>query len=426
MAERARTQNGRTPFPRPRDFGTAAGRARHNFEWAWSRESLLRLALSFVLATALWLYVTDKQSPVQAWDYPYAISVNPTGVPGYLTVINSVPSVHLRIEANRNTTPVNPSSFYAFVDLSHYRRGSFSVPVKVSADPGIQVLSVTPPRVSVVVDTLQQKHVPVRYHLFGKPPAGYSLSGVTVTPNTVTVSGAGAALARVAQAAIYLDLSGATSPVGGMYPVSLETTQQGSIQAHLSVQPAEVHVQVQIGAPSTGKTVPVIAAVSGQPQSGLGVAGISTMPSTVTVYGSPAAFKGLSSLLTAPVSVSKRGAGTLTAQVKLRLPRGLHASASQVTVSVNIRPVSATAYAPAAVTAQKLPSGETVQIRPPTVIVELAGPPASASPGQVKAQVDLTGLGPGRYSLSPHLILPRGWKATNIYPARVAVSVARH
>src|SRR5918912_1619464 len=118
MAQRAKTATVDAARPRSRTFGTAAV-ARRQFAWIWSRESLLRLALSFVLATALWLYVTSREDPTLAWDFLPPLSVNVENPNPHLTVTNVLPQVHVRIRANRNLPP-SQASFFAFVDLTRF------------------------------------------------------------------------------------------------------------------------------------------------------------------------------------------------------------------------------------------------------------------------------------------------------------------
>ena len=86
MAERAQKAGRRTALPAARTLGAAIQTARQQLAWVWTRESLLRLLLSFVLAIALWLYVTGKQNPSQIQDYAVPLQISTAGLSSNLAV----------------------------------------------------------------------------------------------------------------------------------------------------------------------------------------------------------------------------------------------------------------------------------------------------------------------------------------------------
>jgi YbbR domain-containing protein len=386
----------------------------------------LRLGLAFVLSTALWLYVTSKQDPTQAYDYPYALTIAVQNVPGDLTVTNNLPVIHVRIQANRNTTPVTQTSFHPFVDLTSLRRGAHDVPVNVVADPGIQVIGVTPPRVRIVLDTQKTNPVAVGLHIFSRPPSGYSVGAYRVDPSTVRVSGPAGAVSQVSKAVVFVSLQGARSDVSGYYPVTLENSQNATISSRLlKAQPSEVHVKVPITPPSTGKTVPVIATVRGQPKAGLGITGLTTSPSTVTIFGAPSQQSRLSSVLTAPLSISNRGLGTLNKTVKIELPSGLYANIYFVTIHAQIQPIAGSSSVRVPALPLNLPPGLAARVEPADVLVTVLGSSkALNSAATLTVAVDLSGLGPGTYRLQPRVNLPKGLQLDRSYPSTVKVTLA--
>ena len=422
-----RSSNGRAISPRARTFGTAAVTARQQFAWVWTRESLLRLGLAFVLSTALWLYVTSKQDPTQAYDYPYALTIAMQNVPGDLTVTNNLPSIHVRIQVNRNITPVTQTSFHPFVDLTNLRRGAHDVPVNVGADPGIQVIGVTPSRVRIVLDTQKTNPVAVGLHIFSHPPSGYSVGAYRVDPSTVRVSGPAGAVSQVSKAVVFVSLQGARSDVTGYYPVTLENGQNATISSRLLVtQPSEVHVRVPITPPSTGKTVPVIATVRGQPKAGLGITGLTTSPSTVTVFGSPSQQARLSTVLTMPLSISNLGLGTLNKTVKIQLPTGLYANTYFVTIHAQIQSITGSSSVGVPALPLNLPPGLAARVEPADVLVTVLGSSKALNgAAQVTAAIDLLGLGAGTYRLQPRVSLPAGLQLDRVYPSSVTVTLAQ-
>ncbi|HEX8917776.1 MAG TPA: CdaR family protein [Chloroflexota bacterium] len=426
MAQRAKTNHTRSSFPRSRTFGTAAVTARNRFAWLWTRESLLRLILSFVLSVALWLYVTDKQNPTQAWDFALPISVTAENVPPGLVVTNNLEQIHVRVQADRNNVQVSLGSFHPFVDMQGAKRGLHVVPVHVAADPGIQVLSVTPSTIQVALDQNMQQHVPIAPEILNKPPSGYTLGTISVSPNTVIISGPQTAVSQVTKAVIPLSLGGVTASITGYYKPYLVDAAGATVSpVQLGMQPPLVHVTAHITQLSSFKTLPVIVALSGQPRAGFGVSGVTVSPSSITAYGSPAHLSGVTSVLTGRVSVSRRGQGTFVRRVKLRLPTGIGANTTLVTVRTQIKSVEGSSSVEAAVVPINIPPGLVLHTNLSRVLVTVVGPSNALSSAalHMRATLNLASLSAGTYSLRPVVSVPKGLVVENVYPQQVTVTL---
>lgn len=383
----------------------------------------MRLGLALVLATALWLYVTGKQDPVQSFDYPFPLTIGSQNIRDGLTITNNLPTVRVRVQANRQNTPVTQTSFHTFVDLTGIGKGFHYAKVKVLPDPGIQVLQVTPPMVGVALDTIKEKHVPVHYKSLSKPASGYNVA-VLFNPDTVVVSGPESVVSQVSQALVYLDLAGLTSSTNGVYSVSPANTQKFTVPSRLlSLQPGQVRVNVRVSSPSRVKTVPVIPAVTGQPNSNLAVTNVVSKPSNVTIYGSPGQISSISSVLTKHISVSRRGAGTFVKHVKLILPSGVNANTHRIAASVTIGIPAATSSTEATVAALDLTPGLSAHVQPSSVVATIVGSSEGAGSGGVAASVNLRGLGAGTYRLRPLVAVPPGERLAGVYPSEVTVIV---
>lgn len=429
MAQPVKREPFEEPVARPRSFGTAAVSARHQFSWIWSRESLLRLALSVVLALALWLYITSKSDPTIAQDYGPPIGVSTANVPNQLTVTNSLRSVHVRYRLDSANVPVTPASFHAFVDLTGSKPGRSNVPVQVVADAGVTVLQVSPSRIPVILEPFSQKHVPVQYHVLKPPPYGYYAPYIHVQPSTVTVSGAQSSVAQVSQASVYIDLSQEHSSTTGTYKVSPESSQGRTVSGKLTLDPQEVRVNIPITPLSTFKTLPILVTIKGQPQPGVGVTGITVSPSEITATGSPDALKKLTHVATYPVSMTNRGAGTVVTSVGFKLPHGVSSHTRSVRVSVQLSPVSASSSIEIGVSPRNLTPGLVVHTHPAKVLVTLVGPSSALGTAarNTQAIVDLTGYGPGTYLLSPTIVVAPGLGLTQegeVYPQAVTVVIS--
>ena len=141
------------------------------------------------LATLLYGGLVLSESARQ---YTGSVPVQVHGQPAD-TVLLTVPSpiTLIRFFAP-NDVPVGNDSFEASIDLTGVEARVGTVPVRVvvtAIDPRIDVLSYEPGFVSIQLDRLVQKTVPVRVER-GTVPTGLELGETVVDPVTATVSGA--------------------------------------------------------------------------------------------------------------------------------------------------------------------------------------------------------------------------------------------
>jgi YbbR domain-containing protein len=344
----------------------------------------------------------------------------------HLTVTNVLPQVHVRIRANRNLPP-SQASFFAFVDLTRFHRGLHTVRVQVSADPGIQVLKVTPSHVRVMLDTQTERTVPVRAHISSKPQPGFIIGGaIQLNPSTVRVSGPDAMVSQVTQAAVYVDLTGARTSVTGTYRPALVNGQNTTMTNRLvTMDPPVVHLTLPIIPLSGFKTLPIVPSIRGVPRAGFGIVGASVSPVEATVYGSPNSLRGLSSISTSPVWVAKRTGGRLRQVATLQLPRGVRSSVSRVWVSVQIGAVGVTQSVQIPLKVASVAKGLRATPHPTAVTVSLFGQPAQLQRARagLRALLDLGSLRAGGHQVQPRIQVPAGVQVEAVYPSRVTVTL---
>lgn len=399
------------------------------FTWLFTQESLFRFLLSLVLAVALWAYVNVKQDPNVAWDYPQSLAISVQGLGSRYTVANNLNVVHVRIRTDNRNTPVSSASFHPFVNVARLGPGLHSsVPVQVFPDPGIHVVGISPSHVAIAIETKQVRHVPVRWRILGGPPSGFSAGQVILDPSTITISGPHSAVSQVTDAAVYLNLSQARYSIDGFYSPSLEASQGETVAGATRIEtlPPQVHVNVTVQALNDYKSVAVLPALRGQPVAGFGVEQLAANPSEITVYGPPPVLRHLDTVTASPISVSRHGAGTITRHVSVRLPRGVSAHVHNVTVTIQLAPVSASSSIQVGVTPRNLVRGLAVRTGPGSVLVTVLGPAAALrrAAGKMSASINLTGYGTGTYQLTPQVTAPEGIKVEGVYPSTVTVTVS--
>lgn len=426
MAQRSRIDAARSTFPRVRTFGTAAVSGGQQFSWLWSRESLLRLILSFVLASALWLYISNKQNPSIAQDYGQPLQVTASSPPpGTAVESNNLGYVYVRFKRTDPNTVVTSGNFHPFVDLLGLGPGTHRVPVQVPADPGIQVVQVRPATIMVTLLKVEVRHVAVEANAIGKLPQGYGYR-LNIQPSTVSVSGPDTLVPQVAKVVFDLPLSGRRASVSTTYPVRPENSQGSVVTGPLHLDPAVVRVGVIVQPFASYTTVPVLPQVAGQPKTGIGVVSLVSSPAAITLSGSPETLARIPPIKPV-VSVSHRGNGTVKRRVRLQLPRGTSSPTKYVTVTVRLAPVESSTSVEIAVTPTGVitPGLRVSTISPAQLFTTIVGPSTAlrSAATHVQATVNVTNLGVGTYTLTPVLTSHAGLHVESFYPPSVTVTL---
>jgi YbbR domain-containing protein len=271
-----------------------------------------------------------------------------------------------------------------------------------------------------------ERTLAVQARFANEPPRGFQAAPATFRPQQVTVSGPESAVATVA--AVLATVRFGDAPVDlaqDVRPVAVDATGQ-PVEA-LEVDPVSVHVTVPVQSTATTRTLPVLAPFRGEVATGYWISRITTDPVAVTVKGDRDALAALDRIETATIDV-----GGLTAAraftVPLVLPGGVAAvGAAEVQVGVTVVALSGTRPFPlVAVAVVALGPGLAAVVAPGTVEVVLSGtvPTLSAlGADAVGASVDVTGRGPGTYTLDVAVRAPGGTSVQSVQPARVTVTI---
>ncbi len=166
------------------------------------------------------------------------------------------------------------STFKATVDLANVPAGTgpVLVPVQViSLDPTeIQVIGYTPDRVTIDLDTVAEKQVPVRIEQ-PPPPAGLTTGDTVVEPSTVTVSGPTSKVDTVVavRADVIIQPSGIS--IDQDVPV-VPIDANGQQVSPIELDPDVVHVTIPVFQDVRNRSLPVTPVVTGTPAPGFEIA----------------------------------------------------------------------------------------------------------------------------------------------------------
>lgn len=387
---------------------------------------LSAVLLATVLYTGLVFSGSFSESQVQ-------LTVGITGQPSETAVLSGTPgAVDVTYRAPNDVTgTLTSESFRATVDLSDYDMDQAPepqvLPVEVvSLVEGVEIVRREPPTVTIEVDRLVTKTVPVVVD-YGAVPESLEVGDPLTNVEEVAVRGASTLVDQVdrAVARVLIDESGIrVERTVTLEPVDID----GQPVANVAVDPVAVTVEIDVQAVETNRTVSVRPQITGTPSPGFALASLSVEPSTVTIRGLPDVLTGIEEILTETLDLSGLSADDAF-ELDLILPDGtrlLEPEDEVASVSVGIEPSVSSRTFVVGVVCQG--AGENACLPGlEQVSVTVSGPGsafAQLSAAEVTPVVDVSGLEPGTYSLTPSIVgLPTGVSLDAISPGAIPVTV---
>jgi YbbR domain-containing protein len=336
------------------------------------------------------------------------------------------PVTSVRYFAPSGVQPIT-STFEAWIDLEGIEPGSGpkSVPVHVrSIDNRITVISYVPDRMTVELDALDQRMVPVTVPQVA-PPEGMELGPTTVSPTEVEISGPASVLESVvaAQANVLIQSGVDLDQDVNLVPVDA----LGNAVAQVNVVPATARVSIPVFSNKESRTLTISPLVTGDPAPGFELIGATAEPQVVTVEGDIDDLEPLQSIDTAPVSIGGISSNQ-TLETTLALPNGVVALDVQtVRVSIKVQPVTGTRSYEVGVTLVGARSDRTYSLSTDRVILTVGGSVADLDRlegSTLVVTLDVTNLTPGTTAVPVEADLPAGVAFVSASPDRISVTVA--
>jgi len=319
------------------------------------------------------------------------------------------------------------SDFEAWVDLSGVQPGNGPQSVSVqlrSVDPRVTVVGFQPQVVTVDLDKVGTKKVPVQVDR-GDVPTNLELGTTTVTPGMVDVTGPATVLNRVvaARASVIIQPTG----IDVDQDVELVAIDNiGNAVAQVELTPPTARVTIPVFSDRLSKTLPISPQITGTPAAGFELASASVQPRFVTVEGDVDELQQLATIQTAPISVSGYSSSQ-SIDAPLALPTGIVALDVQtVKVSIVVRPVTSTRSFEVGVRIIGGQPGLTYTTDLDRVLITVGGSVADLDRligATLAVDLDVSSIGPGKTDVGVAAQLPAGLTLVAASPAKVTVTV---
>lgn len=388
------------------------------------------LVLSAVLALIVWLIAVNQENPLITQEFSERIPVTVLGLGEDLIPVQplSDETVRLVLRAPRSSWEnLSASDFRATVDLTSMGPGEHDVVVRITRrDPQVSVIEIQRPELSVTLDRLVSKEVPVQVEPMDGTAFGYDWQTPIYSPITVTVSGPETQVQQVVKARAEVYLRGAKSQVERVQTLVPTDAQNRPIDS-VTVEPAQVQVVVPVEQWPGRKEVAVRVKLSGRPAAGYRLSSVKVEPSTIVLQGEADALSDVPGYVeTEPLSLENATAD-LRKRVQLILPEGVTSfDGDTVLATAGITPIEGGVTVTESLVVQGLGSGLTADAALDEVEVILSGPlPLLESLNQddVFVILDLTGLIPGTHAVKPRVALPDGIRLDGVIPETVEVVI---
>ena len=379
---------------------------------SWFTSNFRTLLLALVLAVSVWISAVTSADP----DETLTLRSIPLSVigqdPSLINIIEPPATIEVTLRAPHSVwdrLTAQGNSLQATLDLSGLGSGEYTVPVQltinVNARP-YQIVLVNPTSVTVHLEPLATRTLPVEPLVSGEPALGYQASRATMDPKTVTISGPDSIIRRAARAKVIVNLAG----VRGSFDQSLrvQIVDENNVQLpEITLSPELIRVSIPISQQGGFRDVAVKVVVQGEQAAGYRIENVSVFPPLVTLFASdPELVDELPGVVeTQPLDIQDAKADIAT-RLSLNLPENIRIIGSQtVQVQVGVSPIQTSlTLLNQQINVIGLPEGLAARVSPQTIDVIISGPlPVldTLTPQDVVINVDVGGLEAGIHQLIP-------------------------
>ncbi|MEJ2549543.1 MAG: CdaR family protein [Anaerolineales bacterium] len=401
----------------------------------WFRENFGTLLLSLILAVMVWFIAVNEDDPRVEHPLSNPVDIQFTGVPdGFLITNPSATQASVTLLTTQSIwNELSDADIRVVADMSGLEQGTYKVPLQAKLTRRlVKVTEIAPESVIVTLEVKETKTLPVQVVTLGSPALSYTAEDPVAEPRNATIVGPASAVARVVELRAALNLTNRQESLDQL--VTLNAMDENGLEVNgIQISPETVRVQIQITQQPNYRLVSVIPKIEGQDElveAGYLVTEVTVTPQWVTIFSSdPQAFEDLPGYIeTVPLDLSG-AVDDVEQQLQLDLPPGFSLAFEQsVTVKVDIEPRTNSITINRPLDVRGVGTDLYALLSPDEVSIILTGPAAllnTLQPEEIIVVVDVTGLEPGTYQITPQIIgIPEIIDASGPIPATIQVTIS--
>ena len=398
----------------------------------WLAINIRTFLLAFVLGVAVWVSAVSSADPDEVRAYPTPIPLEIIGQDPSLILTSELPAtVEVTLRAPQSVWALletQENAVRAILDLAGLSAGEHKVNIQIQVTlRPTQIVLANPEAVTVKLEPLATKTLPVSLSLSGQPAAGYQAGEASKDVVQVSITGPESIVNDAIRARAMINLDGARESISETAQVQIINSTNEVLRG-VTVQPETTLVNVPISQQGGFRDVAVKVVVRGQVAIGYRLENISVFPPVVTVFANdPTAVSALPGVVeTQPLDLQD-AKEDISTRLSLDLPADITMVGPQtVQVQVSISPIQTSlTLLNQPINVVGLAEGLSAQTFPQTVDVIVSGPLPVLdvlTTDDITITVNVADLSIGTYQIKPDVeILNSNVLVESILPETVEV-----
>lgn len=385
-----------------------------------------------IAAFCLWLYISNWENPIKTYRLKNVSVelVNTDVLSQYKLTI--LPDQNFSVALTLRGTYLDvmrarADDFKIIADMSEYavKKGENRIPVQIVNYPSnINIENNNSMWVSVNLDDLHQKTVPIKVKTEGSPKDGYYTSEAAISPQDALISGSDKFVNMVKSVMVNANVANLDKDVNLSIPLE-PVDASGKIVTNVKVEPQNANITIPI---KKAKSVSVNIKTSGKSANGVDVKSITPVHSTLDIIGDNNALNNISSIDTVPIDLGKI-TETKTMDVKLSLPNGIGTISGDNYVSVKaiVEGIIQKTFS-TNINLINVPPNFNAVLDNKKANATVSGDESiinSITDGDIKANVDCSSLQEGTHNAQISVALPTGVTNVATDPSTVNVTLTK-
>ncbi len=367
--------------------------------------NLTSLLLALVLAIVVWATAVRANDPLESRFFE--IEVRTTGLaPNSELVGRPTETARILLEGPTSVLDeIGLDDYIGIIDLSSVATGEETLPILVQGDfESVELLDTIPDAETVRVEQIVTREIPVQLIVRGDVARGHRIGSERVEPDTVIVTGPAPRVDQLSEARVTYFVDDSREDISeSRRPTYYDVSGNVASIVGLDVTPTEVEIIIPVIELAGFAEKPITVDWIGEPAQGYRLLDLRVDPVSAQVTGLPNAIEDLR-LQTEQVDISGL-TQTETRPVTLDLPEDVSlVDVQPFIVTVEIEPILSSGLVERPVEIRALAEGLTATVTPEEVRIFMFGPLPiidSLAEDDVRATIDLLGLGVGTYILEP-------------------------
>lgn len=295
------------------------------------RRNFLKKLIALIVAFCMWVYVMADQDP--EINDSYVVPLTISNAPYEFIPLYDDKTVRLETRAPRSYfAKYDANAFRVFANLEGLGEGEHVITPQVIMPQGFELLEIVPQTVTVKLDPLIEKQMPIEITTSGSLSQDSAIKEIEKSMDAVTIVGPKTFVEQVAKVLGNVNLSNNSSSFELQIPMHA-VDAKGNAISRVRVVPSVLTISVDIESGIKKRIVPVVPELT--VADGWELTKITVEPAQVEISGAESVINPIVTLKTTPVTV-QTGQRIFKSNLKLVVPEGVTVKEIEVSVSAEV------------------------------------------------------------------------------------------